>query len=346
VEAADTIVRAIDEGVVNDVFTFQKDKLQLRAYLVAPGSSFAGKTLVNLRREIAFDFLIPALVRGGALIIPSGDLVVREKDLMYFLGIPENLDRILGSLKLQKQEINKIGIVGGNRVAEYIIQALQRDDSTRSRSFVSFLTSLVGASRRRITLVEKSKETAKYFSQNFPDITVLNRDVAEEGALEQEQFSDFDLVLTVTDHQSLNLITAMMAKHLGVKKAIALVLNDNYNRLSSKMDIDVMVNLTTELINTVLNIVRKAHIKTLHSFYEDDVDLVELQIQDDSRPAGKKIQDIDIPKGALIIFVNRNEENIIPSGSTTLLGGDHIGIIVKKDAVSKLEDVFGTRHEL
>ena len=199
---------------------------------------------------------------------------------------------------------------------------------------------------RQITLVENSKDIAKYFSQNFPGITVLNRDVAEEGAMEQEQFSDFDLVLTVTDHQSLNIITAMMAKHLGAKKSLALVLNNNYAKLASKMEVDVLVNLKTAVVNTVLNIVRKAHIKTLHTFYEDDIDLVELKIHEDSKPAGKKIQDIGIPKGALIIFVIRNEENIIPSGSTVLFGGDQIGIIVKKDAVSKLEDVFENSHEV
>ncbi len=346
VEAADTIVRAIDEGVVQDVFTLKKDKLQLRAYPVNAGSSFIGKTLINLRKEIRLDFLIPALVRGGTLIIPSGDLIVEEKDLMYFLGSPETLDDILGSQKMMKHEIRKIGIVGGNRIAEYIIRSLQNEKNTRSTSFKSFLTSLMRTGNRQITLVENSKDIAKYFSQNFPGITVLNRDVAEEGAMEQEQFSDFDLVLTVTEHQSLNIITAMMAKHLGAKKSLALVLNNNYAKLASKMEVDVLVNLKTAVVNTVLNIVRKAHIKTLHTFYEDDIDLVELKIHEDSKPAGKKIQDIGIPKGALIIFVIRNEENIIPSGSTVLFGGDQIGIIVKKDAVSKLEDVFENSHEV
>jgi trk system potassium uptake protein TrkA len=137
----------------------------------------------------------------------------------------------------------------------------------------------------------------------------------------------------------------MLAKQLGVKKSLALVINNNYVKLATRMDVDAVVSLKTAVVNSILQIIRKANIKTLHSFYEDDLELVELQIPESSKSVGKRIQDINIPKGALVIFIMRKGESIMPSGATVLISGDQIGIIAKKETISKLELVFENTHE-
>jgi trk system potassium uptake protein TrkA len=342
VEAANTIIRSIHEGVVSDLFTLQEDKLQMRAFRVAGDSRFVGKDLKGLRQELAREFLVPALVREEELVIPSGDVVIKEADLLYFMGSPETLDSILGSFTQQKEKLRKICLMGGNLITEYIIRGLQGGENSGGRGFLS---ALLRPRERQITLMERGKEQAKHFVQLFPDITVLNRDVAEEGTMEQEQIGAFDLAIAVTDHQSLNLLTAMLAKQQGVKKVMALVINNNYLKLSGKMEIDSIVSLKTAVVNSILHIVRKANIRTVYSFYEDDIELVELKIQDDSKAAGKHVMDISMPKGSLMIYVIRGGASMIPSGRTELLPGDEIGIIVKKDAISKLETVFENIHE-
>jgi trk system potassium uptake protein TrkA len=342
VEAANTIIRSIHEGVVSDLFTLQEDKLQMRTFKVMGDSLFVGKDLKGLRQQLAREFLVPALVREEELVIPSGDFIVKEDDLLYFMGSPETLDSILGSFTQQKEKLRKICLIGGNLIAEYIIRGLLGESAGAIKGFLS---ALLRPRERQITLMERNKEQAKHFVQLFPDITVLNRDAAEEGSLEQEQIGEFDLAVAVTDHQSLNLLTAMLAKQQGVKKTMALVINNSYLKLSGKMEIDSIVSLKTAVVNSILHIVRKANIKTVYSFYEDDIELVELNIQDDSKAAGKHVMDISMPKGSLMIYVIRGGASMIPSGRTELFPGDEIGIIIKKDAISKLETVFENIHE-
>jgi trk system potassium uptake protein TrkA len=342
VEAANTVIRAIHEGVVSDLFTLQEDKLLMRTHLVAAGSAFAGKDLRGLRREISREFLVPALVREEELIIPSGDITLQEGDLLYFMGSPENLDSILGGFTRQKERLRKICLIGGNLITEYIIQGLQGENAGTAKGFFS---SLLRSRGQQISVIEQNKEQAKHFAQIFPGITVLNRDAAEEGSLEHEQIGDFDLACALTDHQSLNLLSAMLAKQLGTKKVMALVINNNYLRLSAKMEVDAVVSLKNAVVNSILHIIRKAHIKTVYSFHEDDIELVELKIQEDSKAAKKQIMDISMPKGSLIIYIMREGSSMIPSGRTELLPGDEIGIIVKKEAISKLESIFENAHE-
>jgi trk system potassium uptake protein TrkA len=343
VEAANTIIRSVHEGVVSDLFTLQEDKLQMRTFKVTEDSPFVEKDLRRLRQEFAREFLVPALVRDEELIIPSGDIVIKEADLLYFMGSPETLDSILGTVTRQKENLRKICLIGGSLIAEYIIRRLPEESNPAGLR--NFFSTLLKSQERRITIIERDRERAKHFVRLFPDITVLNRDVAEEGALEQEQIGDFDLVIAITNIQSLNILTAMLAKQMGVRKVMALVINSNYLRLSGKLEIDSIVNLKTAVVNSILHIVRKANIKTVYSFYEDDIDLVELKIQDDSKAAGKRVMDISMPRGSLMIYVIRGGSSMIPSGKTELLPGDGIGIIVKKDAIPKLETVFENIHE-
>jgi trk system potassium uptake protein TrkA len=342
IEAANTMIRSINEGVVSDLFTLEEDKLQMRTVEITKDSPFAGKDLKELRQKLDKEFLIPALVRENELIIPSGDIQIKEDDLVYFMGSPKTLDSILGTFTRSKEKLRKICLIGGSRITEYVIRGLRDGGGKPIRTF---LGSFKKSRNRQITVIERNKEAAKYFVRLFPDITVLNRDVADEGALEQEQISDFDLAVAVTDHQSLNLLTAMLSKQMGVKKVMALVINNNYVRLAGKMEIDAVISLKTAVVNSILYIIRKANIRTLYSFYEDDIELVNLKILDTSKAAGKKVRDISMPRGALIIYIMRNGSSMIPSGSTELLSGDEIGIIVKKEAIPKLETVFENIHE-
>jgi trk system potassium uptake protein TrkA len=342
IEAANIMIRSINEGVVSDSFTLREGKLQMRTFVITKDSSFIGKDLKKIRQDLKQEFLVPALVRDDELIIPSGDFTIDEKDLLYFMGSPETLNSILGTFKQAREKLRKICLIGGNRITEYIIAGLLNEN----RGLVkSFLATLGIAREHAITVMERNKEQAKHFAQLFPDVTVLNRDVAEEGSLDQEHIEDFDLVATVTDFQTLNLLAATLAKQLGVKKAMALVINNNYMRLSAKLEIDSVVSLKAAVVNSILYIIRKANIRTLYSFYEDDIELVDLKIQDTSKAAGKKVRDISMPRGSLIIYVVRGASSVIASGSTELLPGDEIGIIVKKEAIPKLETVFENIHE-
>jgi trk system potassium uptake protein TrkA len=340
VEAAGTMVRSIHEGVVSDLFTLQEDKLLMRTFEVTGASSFIGKDLKGLRQELARDFLVPALLREEELIIPSGDSVIQEGDLLYFMGSPETLDSILGTFTQAAGRLKKICIIGANRITEHIIRGLLGEGEDKS-----FLSSLLKSSRRQITVFDRNKDTAKHFAQLFPEVTILNRDAAEEGALEQEQIAGFDLAIAATDHQSLNLLTAMLIKQMGVKKVMALVINNNYMKLAGKMEIDSIISLKSAVVNSILYITRKANIRTVYSFYEDDIELVELKIQPNSKAAGKAVYSISMPRGSLIMYISREKLSMIPSGSTELRPGDEIGIIVKKEAISKLETVFESVNE-
>jgi len=116
-------------------------------------------------------------------------------------------------------------------------------------------------------------------------------------------------------------------------------------RLAPKLGLDALVSMRSVVATSILNIVRKANIRTLHSFHEDDVELVELSILEDSPAASRRVRDLGLPKGALAAFVLHGDQSVIPTGNTVVSPGDTIGILTKKGQIKRLEEVFGGRRD-
>jgi len=71
----------------------------------------------------------------------------------------------------------------------------------------------------------------------------------------------------------------------------------------------------------------------------DENDLYDFYISENSKALGKTIVEIGMPNESLIVLINRNEQYIVPSGSTNIEIGDIILVLTNKkiiDDVSKL----------
>jgi cell volume regulation protein A len=74
-----------------------------------------------------------------------------------------------------------------------------------------------------------------------------------------------------------------------------------------------------------------------------DGDIVDYTVENDSRVAGRRVQELALPDGVVIALIARQDQIIPPHGSTRLEPGDHV-IIVMRPAMRLLVDqVFGSR---
>ncbi len=335
-EAADTVARIIDEGFAEDVIPLHEGRLQLRHVEARQANGFSGKTLSQIKSSISLDFLVAAAVREGIFDIPSGDFLVQEDDWLYLLGKPEDLDAILGQVVGIKQSAKRILIVGATSICDALISRLQN----RSAGIADFAQRLLGKNRS-ITVLDTSREEGKRLTRSHQGIEVLHGDGSEDGVLESAGIESADLVVCATESQTYNIMTAQLAKHLGARKSVAITLNDRYAGLFESLDVDALVSIKDAFAVKVLELVRKGHIKTIHGFFEDDVEIVELGIGPQSPAAGKKLKELNLPKGALAAFIIKGVEIVVPTGSTELHEGDVVAFILRKDAIAALEESFG-----
>lgn len=71
-------------------------------------------------------------------------------------------------------------------------------------------------------------------------------------------------------------------------------------------------------------------------------DMIEIPVPQDSPIVGKQIVDIGLPKGVLIVLINREDEFIVPRGNTVLESDDTLLVLADKDDVNELCDLVKT----
>ncbi len=345
-ETAEAVARLIFRGMSPETIDVKEAGIQLRKLSASEDGRFAGQSLSEVRQGIARDFMVPAVLSKDELVIPSGQYVFEPEDTVFILGEPGELDRYFGHASRSSLKLKRLVFIGAGALTRQLLRELgvpHTDASAGARRGRKHLApnalSLLG--NPVIKVIEENKEAAKQISNEFPDADVVCRDLSDEFLIEEEGVGRADITLCLTSSQSLNLVTALIAKDSGAQRVLAVVYNDLYMRLEGVVDIDALVSQKSVVAGAILDIVRRAHIRRLHSFTEGGSELVELSIGDDYPKAGGRIADLGLPRGILVAFVIHEGRTIIPTGDTLIQSRDIVGLVLPKEQISRLESLFG-----
>jgi cell volume regulation protein A len=73
--------------------------------------------------------------------------------------------------------------------------------------------------------------------------------------------------------------------------------------------------------------------------------LIDIIIPYDSFAVGKTLAELRLPSDSLITVICRNEEYIVPNGSSTLEAGDAILVLVNDENLQDVKSVFGKKKK-
>jgi len=323
VETSRLIANTVALGANSDVMLFEGTNVQMRNYVVSKTSFFNNKNLKDIKSLIKSKnrFLIAGISRGDKFIIPSGDTEIQEDDNLYLLATKKTLTEIFIESGKKSEKLGKILIAGGGRIGSLVASYLVRTG-------------------RKITIIDSNYDRCKDLSEQFPNALILNADISDEEIFEDEKLYNYDLVITTTNRQELNILTAVYSKSKGIKRAIALVNQTNYLPISNQLGIDVTVSPKNCTVDAIMKFIRRGNIKSVHSLFDGKAEVIEFFIPDNSPMCGEPLKNISFPNDCLILTVLRNNENIIPDGSFVLQYNDTVITIAKKKAIQKLEEVF------
>jgi len=212
----------------------------------------------------------------------------------------------------------KIVIAGGGKVGE----ALCKDLSAEGYDII-----LIEMIEERLTkLMEKA------------DITGLVGNGASIKAQLEVGVDTSDVFISVTDSDELNIISAIIARKLGAHHTIARVRNPEYfvnmNFVRDELGITLMIN--PELISAIdiMNILRFPYAYNVETFFHGAVNIVEVEIEEDSLLNGKMLQDLHThDEKVLVCIVDRNHEVFIPNGQFVLQAKDRIYLTGSEEAI-------------
>ena len=339
IEVARSIVNAVDRGAVSDVMFFEKTGLQMRSIAVAGNSPFVGRSIEAFRKSMNARFLVAVIFRMGEYIIPSGSDRVYEGDRLYLVATETDFEHVFTSIGIKMSRIDTIAVVGAGRIGQYVISHLF-EDADQKAGFFRKLFRRSTAPKRKVTIIDRDYDTCKELAELYPEAMIINADISDEKFPEDELFPKVDLLVATTANQELNIVTAVYSKSMGTKRSIALVNKASYVHIANGLDIDVALSPTDSMVSTILKFIRRANVQSLHSIADGNLDVFSVTVEPKSRAINRAIEDLKLPRSALVISLYRDDENIIPSGELIIREGDNLIVIADKESIPGLEAIF------
>ncbi len=325
-EAARRILDVVRSGLYYDTITFPDTNFLLFTIHVSKRSPFANLSLIEFRSRFTGNVVVTGISRKGKVILPSGDTVLRPGDDIAVICDSDDTLALfdLGGKSSRPKESERTILVGATKVT----RALLTRFSPKERS-VS-------------TLIERDPLVADEFSKLFPDVLVINGSITDESLWEDEALEDSDVLISLTENDELNIITASYAKKLGVDRSIALIkTNPNYISLARQFDIDAPISTTEATVDTIVKHLRSGMIMSLHTLFDGKLEVYEYSVSSNFRHIGKALKEVHLRGLAIIAGVKRpGADAFVPGGNYVFTQGDTVLICCLHSNSSFVQELF------
>lgn len=313
---AKEILEVIRTPAALDVEEFANGKVRLLEIKMKADSSIVGKRLMDI--SFPRGVLVVGILRGGNMIIPHGQSVLEPLDNVFFLGGQEGIKEIEGWFHKTSVLAKRIVVIGAGLMGRH-------------------LTLLLEKAGYEVKVIDKNYERCEALAAQVNHTMVIHGDATDMNLLEQEEIGDNDIIVALTDDDKLNLLVALLGKHLGISKTFVRVGRPEYITLMEQVGIDVVFSPRLLTSGEILRLVRHSDdLISVATFGGAKAEAVEVEINEQSAVAGKALKDISIPGTSLVGAIVRQEETIVPSGLTQLLPGDHIVIFTLPESVNEV----------
>ena len=212
-----------------------------------------------------------------------------------------------------------------------------------------------------VVIIENNEETVRLVSNRL-DCMVIQATGNNLTVLEEAGIAKADALVAVTESDELNMITCSLVDSVypNIIK-IARVRNyDYYSDVAEKKDalmqkggrplygIDFMVHPDVEAAEAIVTAVEHGAVTEVVDFENCDFELVSLYIEEKSKLAGKRIQDLRkiTSTGFLVGFVEEEEKTFLPTGSTVLKTGTRVGLVLHKNSLPEFLNLCGSKIDV
>jgi trk system potassium uptake protein len=319
------IERLLDLPGSLQVLDFADGKVQLVAVKAYYGGPLVGQEIRLLRQHMpSVDTRVAAIFRKDRPIIPEGSTVIEADDEVFFVAATKDIRACMSELRRMDKPYKRLMIAGGGNIGMRLAESVE--------------------DRYQVKIIERDLDRCSLISETLNHAIVLNGEASQRDLLIEENISDTDVFLALTNDDEANIMSSLLAKRLGAKKVMTLINNSAYVDLVQGGEIDIAISPQQATIGKLLAHVRRGDVVNVHSLRRGAAEAMEAIAHGDeasSKVVGKAIEDIDLPEGTTIGAIVRNDEVLIAHDNTVVESGDHVILfLVDRKRIPEVERLF------
>ena len=329
VEVARAVVRRLQVPGAIDVIPFAGGRVSMVGVHCSADCPVVHTPLRQLTELFPdLSMRVVGIIRGDRIIVPSGDDHMIPGDDVYFAVDTEHMERALSAFGHEEQEARRIIIVGGGNIGMFLANEIEENYPDVN-----------------LKIIEIDAERAKAASDRLQRGVVLHGNALDREILEEANVAATETIVAVSNDDEVNVLSSLLAKRYGAKRAVTLINNSSYGPLVSSLGIDVVVSPSDVTVSTILQHVRRGRIRAVHSIREGLAEVIEAEALETSPIMGTPLREVKLPTGIVVGAIVRDKEVIIPNGDTVIQTNDRVIILATAGQVKKVEKLFSVRLE-
>lgn len=306
-----------------NVEDFAGGRVRLLESKISPRSPYVHRELKDIK--LPPSVLIALILRDHHMIIPHGNDRLLPLDNVYFLGNPESLEKLsLHSSAKYQRRTKKALIIGAGRTGQALAPMLERQGIS-------------------VKVIDNNEDHCQQMAGKLKKGMVLCGDGTDMDLLTHEGVSEADTVICTTKDERLNLMMALLAKHLGAGQTMVRVTRTEYISLMQQVGIDIVLSTRLLAAGEVLGFVRSGSVVSVSLLEGARVQAIEIVLTEGSKAVGLPLMKADIPRSCLVGAYVRNGHVYIPDGHSVLSAGDSVILIVEADHAQSVISYFKGR---
>ena len=309
----------------SQVLDFAGGRVRLVGVRADRDGLLVGQRIATLKEHVPnTEGRIAAIYRDGKALLPEGDTVIQEGDEVFFIADRKDIRVFMSEMRHIEDPVRRVVIAGGGNIGVRLALALEQTN--------------------QVKIIERDSKRARSISEQLNKAIVLVGDAADEELLLEENIDNVDVFCALTNSEEANILSSMLAKRLGAHKVMALINRASYVDLVEAGSIDIAISPQQVTIGSLLAHVRRGDVAKVHSLRRGAAEAIEAIAhgkEGESKVVGRKIEDIDLPKGAAIVTLVRDNRVIIAHHDTVIETDDHVILfLTDRRKIENLEKLF------
>ena len=322
--AARAISNIIDFPNALSVERFAGGRVSLMEFVIKDSSGLCQMPISDFRKKFG-NIIVCAMERDHQLMIPSGDVTIQDKDRIFVTG--NRVDMMLFHNYFKSRAVKSLLIVGAGKIAYYLLGILKD-------------------SRIDTKVIEINPERARFFSEKFPNLYIVQGDGTAKDILLEESASSYDAVATLTGVDEENIITSMFLDRVGVHKNITKVNRTSLLEIIHAPDFSSIITPKSIAVDTIMHFIRGrvnaqySDLQAMHHLANGQIETLQFQIKEANKMTAKPLSQLKLKKGVLIAAIIRKGKTIFPTGEDILEVGDQLLVTTLLPNITKIYDLI------
>lgn len=318
--AAREVINLLGHTSTTEYVDFSGGRLALVVFPIDATSEFTGKTVEEVTALGSTVFQPVAISRDDKTIIPHSRDRFYDGDTVYIITNNEAARTVMGYSGKTSVDIKNVMILGGSRIGVRVATELQEEFNVK--------------------LIEYNAEKAYRLAEMLDKTLILNEDGRDIDAMMEEGLTSMDAFVAVTGRSETNILTAMLAKKMGVKKVIAEVENLTYINLAESIGIDTIINKKQITASRIFRFTMDTDVQAIKCLTGSEAEVLEFIVKSDASVTRSKLKNVGFPDDAIIGGIVRGDKVYIPDADFQINAYDRAVVFALPAAIPKIGRFF------